>query len=191
MTPSRRSFLAGLAASPLLLPMGTAPARAANASVIDARVTLAFDRLFAEVAGARDLARRAHGILMMPDVVKGGFILGGAYGEGALRLNEGDGRYGRTAEYYSMGAASVGFQAGIQTTSHALFFMKETALNRFRRADGWEVGADAEVTFPNAGANVGIDSTTQNKPIVGVIFGQDGLLIGASLEGAKYSRIIR
>jgi lipid-binding SYLF domain-containing protein len=72
-----------------------------------------------------------------------------------------------------------------------LFFMTDAALANFRSADGWEVGADAEVTFPDKGLNAGIDSTTFEKPIIGVVFAEDGLLVGASLEGAKYSPIER
>lgn len=187
MRLTRRPVIAGLGA---LAVAAALPARAENASVIDARVNIALEILYADVPGTRELATRARGILVMPEVVKGGFILGGAYGEGALRLNDGS-NYQTTAEYYSVGAASVGLQAGLQKTSHALFFMTDDALARFRRADGWEVGADAEVTFPEKGVNFGVDSTTTQRPIVGFVFAQDGLLIGASLEGAKYSRIQR
>jgi lipid-binding SYLF domain-containing protein len=79
----------------------------------------------------------------------------------------------------------------VQTTKQALFFMTEDALARFRRADGWEAGADAEVTFPGAGVNVGTDTTVRNAPVVGIVFGEDGLLAGASLQGSKYSRVNR
>ncbi|MBK0400202.1 twin-arginine translocation pathway signal [Limibaculum sp. M0105] len=188
MRLTRRPVLAALGA--LAVAAATGPALAEDAAVIDARVNLALEKLFTEVPGTRDLSQKAFGILVMPEVVKGGFILGGSYGEGALRLNDGSG-YKNTAEYYSVGAASLGLQAGIQSSSHALFFLTQASLDKFRRADGWEAGADAEVTFPSAGMNVGTDTTTAQKPIVAFVFGQDGLLLGASLEGAKYSRIVR
>jgi lipid-binding SYLF domain-containing protein len=85
----------------------------------------------------------------------------------------------------------VGFQAGVQKSSHALFFMTDAAVENFRRADGWEIGADAEVTFPDAGLNAQTNTTIAEKPVIGIVFGQDGLLLGASLEGAKYSPIAR
>ena len=69
--------------------------------------------------------------------------------------------------------------------------MTEDARTKFRQADGWEIGADAEVTFPEAGLNLQVNSTLVNKPIIGVVFGQDGFLVGASLEGSKYSRVSR
>ena len=187
----RRAFgvLAAVAATAAILP--GLPVLAADAATIDARVKVALDRLWADVPNARDLASRARGMLVMPDVVKGGFVLGGAYGEGALRLNDPVQGYEKKGGYYSVGAASVGLQIGVQSTSHVLFFMTDEALAKFQRADGWEIGADAEVTFPDKGLSAGIDSTSFEKPVIGVVFAEDGLLIGVSLEGAKYSRINR
>ena len=185
MTTTRRAILTGLAA------LAAAPAQAEDREVIEARVNLALGRMYKQIPGTEDLATRAKAILVMPDVIKGGFIVGGAYGEGALRLNDPVVGYQQTDSYYSVGALSAGFQAGIQQTSHALFFLTDQALEDFRRADGWQVGADAEVTFPDKGINLGVDSATLNQPVIGFIFAEDGLLVGASLEGAKYSRILR
>ncbi|MGD1924214.1 MAG: YSC84-related protein [Paracoccaceae bacterium] len=167
-------------------------ALAADREVIDARVNLALGEMWSKLPQTRQLSPKAHAMLVMPEVLKGGLIVGGAYGEGALLLNDDvQGYEAPAADYYSVAAASVGFQAGVQTTSHVLFFMTEDALNKFRQADGWEIGADAEVTFPEAGLNLQVNSTLVNKPIIGVVFGQDGFLVGASLEGSKYSRVSR
>ena len=99
--------------------------------------------------------------------------------------------YEKKDGYYSVGIASIGLQIGVQTTSHVLFFMTDGALEKFRAADGWEAGVDAEVTFPEKGLSAGLDTTTSEKPVIGVVFAADGLLIGASLAGAKYSPIQR
>ncbi|MEO1599580.1 MAG: YSC84-related protein [Pseudomonadota bacterium] len=182
----RQSF--GLIAGAGVL-LGASSAQAEDAAVIDTRVDLALKELYQTVPGSRDLADRALGVLVMPSVVKGGFIVGGSYGEGALRLPQGGAL--RTNGYYSVAAASIGLQAGVQESAHALFFLTEGALSRFQRADGWEFGADAEVTLLDKGVNLGVDSTIYQKPVVAIVFGQDGLLLGASLEGAKYSPIQR
>ena len=181
---SRRAALALTAATIAGLAAHRVEA-ASSAEAIDARIDRALEELFATVAGARDLYDNAKGVLVMPGVVSGGLLIGGAYGEGALRIN------GQSVAYYSMAAASIGFQIGIQSTKQALFFMTDRALERFRAADGWEIGADAQVTFPGDGIGVNLRSTTVNAPIVAVVFGQDGLLAGASLQGAKYSLISR
>ena len=165
--------------------------RAESRDVIDTRVRAALDEMYRTVPGARDLAARARAALIMPYVVKGGFILGGSYGEGALLMNGPNGLSGPAEAYYSVASASVGLQAGVQKSSHALLFMNDEAVAKFRRSDGWEIGADAEVTFPDKGLIAQMNTTIMDKPVVGIVFGQDGLLLGASLEGAKYSPIVR
>lgn len=186
MKLNRRILLAGMASLAI-----AGPVQAANRAVIDNRVQLALNQMYTQLPETRDLASRARAMLVMPRVVKGGFILGGAYGEGALLTGAAQGHQGPADGYYSMAAASLGLQLGVQKTSHVLFFMTDAALDRFRRTDGWQVGADAEVTFPEAGMTMQVNSTLMNRPVIGIVFGQDGLLIGASLEGAKYSPIMR
>lgn len=178
---SRRAAIAGLTA----VTLAPFAAHADSAAEIEADVDRALRELYGTVPGSEELAARARGVLIMPEVVKGGLIIGGSYGEGALRVG------GATEAYYSVAAASIGYQIGVQQTSHALFFMTEPALNRFRTADGWELGADAEFTVPGDGISLNVDSTSAGKPVIAIVFAQDGLLAGASLEGAKYTRIVR
>ena len=186
---NRRQMIAALAAVTVA---GTAAgARAENRSVIDTRVRQAMDRMYRRMPDTRQLAQRARAMLVMPHVIEGGFLVGGSYGEGALMLNGAQGYDGKPTEYYSVASASVGFHAGVQKSSHALFFMTDAAVEQFRRDDGWEVGADAEVAFPGGGVTAQTNSTLLNKPVIGIVFGQDGLLLGASLKGAKYSAIAR
>ncbi len=189
MRPSRRIALA-LVAALLAAPLLPAPAASADRAVIDARVDLALSELYATVPGAQALAERARGVLVIPAVVKGGFLLGAAYGEGSLLLPTGSGALQPVA-YYSVAAASVGLQAGIQESSQALFFLTPEALAAFRASDGWEAGVDAEVTILDGGAAVGLSTAEAQKPVVAIVFGSDGLLLGASLEGSKYSPIQR
>ena len=94
-------------------------ALAADREVIDARVNLALGEMWSKLPQTRQLSPKAHAMLVMPEVLKGGLIVGGAYGEGALLLNDDvQGYEAPAADYYSVAAASVGFQAGVQTTSH-------------------------------------------------------------------------
>lgn len=191
MDSTRRHTLIALGAVALAGALPASEADAATREVIDTRINLALGKLYKNVPWAREVASRARAMLIMPRVVKGSFILGGAYGEGGLRLNEPPEPYSRTIEYYSVGEGSLGLQIGIQKTSHVLFFMTDAALKKFRSTSGWTIGADAEVTFPDAGLTGRLDSNTMQKPIIGVVFNQDGFAVGASLKGAKYSKIDR
>ena len=81
-------------------------------------------------------------------------------------------------------------QIGAQQYAHVLFFMTENALSEFRRADGWAVGADARYALPDRGGAIGAATTTSLAPVIALVFGQAGLIAGATLEGTKYTRII-
>lgn len=155
-----------------------------NASAqIDARVDATRSFLFNSYPGTRDLAAKARGVLIIPLVTEAGFGIGGAYGRGALQIN------GATVDYYSAARASFGLQIGAQQYAHALFFMTDAALNGFRRSSGWAAGADIRYATPEKGGSLGKE-TTELDPVIGLVFGQQGLIAGATLSGVKYSRII-
>ena len=156
-----------------------------SAGDIDKDASEAMELLYSTNPDTQSIYERAAGVLIMPSITKASFGIGGAYGEGVLRIN------GASIDYYSVASASYGVQLGALKYSHVLFFMTQEALREFRTIDGWEIGADAEVTFREKGYSYGVSSNTVTKPIYGVIFGQVGVMAGASLEGAKYSRLIR
>ncbi|MEO0386309.1 MAG: YSC84-related protein [Pseudomonadota bacterium] len=143
------------------------------------------DLLFATVPWAEELASRASGLLIIPEIVEGGFILSAAYGEGALLIGD------APVDYVSFTSTAFGLQIGAQAFSHALFFLTAEVLRQFRVTDGWELGVDAEFAVPDKGLGAGFSTTTVGRPVVATIYGQRGLLAGASFEGTKYSRLIR
>jgi lipid-binding SYLF domain-containing protein len=67
--------------------------------------------------------------------------------------------------------------------------MTDEALAAFRGSDGWEVGVDGSVALVSIGVAGEIDTTTINDPVIGFIFGEQGLMANLSLEGAKISRL--
>ena len=68
--------------------------------------------------------------------------------------------------------------------------MTDDALQRFRRSSGWAAGADVEYVISDRADNLRAETTTSTAPVVALIFGQAGLMVGATLEGVKYTRII-
>jgi lipid-binding SYLF domain-containing protein len=180
---SRRMMLGG-AGSALVLTAACGNGVGSNgAQQIDARVDATQGYLTSRYPGTQDLASRAAGVLYMPLITEAGFGVGGAYGRGALRIQ------GVTVDYYSATRATVGFQIGAQQYAHALFFMTQPALEQFRRSTGWAVGADVRYATPQQGASIGKE-TTEIDPVVALVFGQQGLIAGATLGGIKYTRII-
>lgn len=186
MTPiSRRFALAGaLAATTLTVACGNGIG-SRGSDTIDARVAATLNFMDSTYPGTRDLRQKSSGMLVMPLVTEAGLIgFGGSYGRGALLVD------GITVDYYSAAKASVGPQLGAQQYTHVLFFMTEEALTDFRTSAGWVAGADVTYAFSGEGQTLATDTTTVTSPVVAVVFGQTGLIVGATVEGTKYTRII-
>ena len=182
-TLNRRSLIMGAASVPLLSACGNGLGSNA-ADRIDARVDSAIQFMYDNIPGTRDLMSDAEGVLIMPLITEAGFGIGGGYGRGALRIN------GATVDYYSSASATFGLQIGAQQYAHALFFMTPEALRDFRYSAGWAVGGDIEYAVSNQDGNISADTNTLLSPVVAIIFGQAGLIAGATLEGQRYSRIL-
>jgi lipid-binding SYLF domain-containing protein len=159
--------------------------QAASSVEIDIEVEAAIKRFKVEVPGAEKFLAKAEGVLVFPDVVKAGFGIGAEYGEGALLIK------GKTIDYYSTAAASIGFQIGAQFKTVMMIFLKKDALNKFRKSDGWEAGVDGSVALVELGAGKDINSINYDDPIVGFVFSNKGLMFNLTLEGSKITKLDR
>ncbi|KAA1012128.1 hypothetical protein FVF58_13550 [Paraburkholderia panacisoli] len=167
-------------------PSSSNPTPATNASKrqsIDAAVDGTLSRLFTTVPGSRELVSKARGVLVFPSVIQAGLVVGGQYGEGALRVG------GASVGYYSTASGSVGLQAGAQSKAIIFLFMTQDSLDKFRNADGWSVGGDASVALVKVGANGIIDTTTATAPVQVFVLTNSGLMGDLSLQGTKVSRL--
>jgi lipid-binding SYLF domain-containing protein len=171
MDVSKRFCTAALSAACLTFILGvffTSSAHAATAKEIDASVDVATERFHTEVKGGKEFLKAAKGVLVFPSVYKAGFVIGGEYGEGALRIG------GKTVDYYSTIAGSWG---------------QDEALKKFRAASGWKAGVDGSVALIKVGAGGSIDTTNIKDPIVGFVLDQKGLMANLTLEGSKYTKL--
>ncbi|MDA8110730.1 MAG: YSC84-related protein [Betaproteobacteria bacterium] len=167
-----------------VLALGRAPtAAAASRQEIDAKVREAVATFYRHTSAGKELAQKAAGMLVFPEVVKAGIGIGGEYGEGALLV------HGKTVGYYSTASASIGFQLGAQIKSEVILFMTPTALEGFRTSKGWKAGVDGSVALATLGAGGEIDTETAKKPIIGFIFSNKGLMYNLTFEGSKITRI--
>jgi lipid-binding SYLF domain-containing protein len=156
---------------------------AASASEINSKVDVALQTLYKNSPGASTLAKEAKAILVFPDIVKAGLIVGGQLGDGALRKN------GKTVAYYRSVAASYGLQAGVQSFGYVLFFMDESSLQYLEKSKGWEIGSGPSVVVLDEGFGKKMSSTTLRKGVYAFIFDQKGLMAGLGLEGSKITTI--
>jgi len=161
------------------------PVFSASKEEIDADVTAAIAEFYEESQAGKALAEKASGMLVFPKVIKAGFGVGGEYGEGALRVK------GKTVEYYSTAAASIGLQFGAQQKSQVILFMNDDVLKKFRNSDGWEAGVDGSVAVAELGAGGELSSNTAQEPIIGFIFSNKGLMYNLTFEGSKMTKLVR
>jgi lipid-binding SYLF domain-containing protein len=150
---------------------------------IDAGVDSTLARLYGIASGSRELVGKAHGVLTFPSVIDAGFVVGGQYGEGSLRVG------GQTIGYYSTATGSIGWQIGAQSRAIVFLFMTEESLNRFRSRDGWSAGGDASIAVLKVGANGALDTSTASGQVNALVITNTGLMAGASLQGTKVTRL--
>ncbi|MCD9030232.1 hypothetical protein LDO32_00585 [Luteimonas sp. Y-2-2-4F] len=161
----------------------TAASPSAQRAEIDSAADAALQRLYENAPDARQLVRDAKGVLIFPTVVRAGFVVGGEYGRGVLRVGN------QPAGYYRTAAGSLGLQAGAQSSATILLFMTDESLAKFRSSNGWTAGADATVAVAHVGANGNIDTQTAQQSVIGFVLNNAGLMAGVSLEGSRVTRI--
>jgi lipid-binding SYLF domain-containing protein len=150
---------------------------------IDANVNATLKRLASTMPGSHDLMNKARGVLVFPSVLAAGLVVGGEYGEGALRIG------GKSVDYYSTASASFGWQIGAQSKAIVFLFMTQEALDKFRNSQGWTAGVDASVAVIKAGANGDIDLNTATKPVNVFVMTNQGLMANLTIEGTKITKL--
>jgi len=170
---------AGLA---IVTVFASATSLAATQAEIDASVSDTLARFNTLNPNHEALLRKAAGVLVFPRVTKAGAGVAGEHGQGVLQVK------GRTVGYYSVASASVGLTLGVAKHSEIIVFMTQDSLDKFVNSRGWSVGADAGIAVVK-GAAGDYDTQTLQRPILGFVFGEKGLIADVSLEGSKINRI--
>ncbi|MBR8257671.1 BPSL1445 family SYLF domain-containing lipoprotein [Burkholderia ambifaria] len=160
-----------------------AATNASKRQAIDSSVDATLSRMYSTVKGSRELVAKSRGVLVFPNVLQAGLIVGGQSGNGALRVG------GSTVGYYNTSSLSVGLQAGAQSKAIVFLFMTQEALDEFRGSDGWAAGAGASVALVKMGANGAVDSNTATAPIQVIVLTNAGLMGDVSINGTKVTKL--
>ncbi len=179
-TNSNRSLM-----SSLLLAIAICFTGCAAQEQVSREAHAALAQLVRQSPGAAVLASKAKGILVFPDVFKGGFVFSGHEGDGALIQG------GETTGYYNLAGASFGFLAGVQVYSYALFFMTDEDLEYLNQTGGFEVGAGPSVVVANAGLSGSLSTSTVRKGIYSFFYNEQGLMGALDVQGSKITRLRR
>jgi len=130
-----------------------------------------------------ELLLRAHGALIVFELIKAGFILGGEGGTGVLLRRDADiGRWGYPA-FYNFGAGSIGLQFGVSVSEVIFLFMTKEGLE-LAMSDKMKFGADAGVAVANLGGGAEASTTTNLEADIYAFYRSQGAYVGVSFEGA-------
>jgi lipid-binding SYLF domain-containing protein len=154
-----------------------------TAKEIDASADAVMDRFYKQVKDAKEVVQKSNGLLILPSVKKGAFIVGGEYAKGAMRIG------GKTVDYYRMISGSIGLQIGGQAKDVIIAFMSSDALNKFRGSKGWEAGVDGNIALITVGAGESATTAMGKNPIVAFVFDVKGLIADMSFKGAKFTKL--
>jgi len=133
---------------------------------------------------AKSLRSRAVGILVFPNVIKAGLIVGGSGGNGVLFSPD-----GRVLGYYNLAALSYGLQFGAESFCEAMFLTTPEALKYLDSSDGWSIGTGPNVVVVDAGMGKDVSSTTLRSDVFAFIYGQKGLMAAIGLNGQKITKL--
>jgi len=153
--------------------------------------------LFKEAGASKGFFSNSYGYAVFPGIGKGGFVVGGAHGNGRVY------KKGVHVSDVSMTQVSVGFQIGGQAFREIIFFEDERSFNEFTKGS-FEFGADATAVAITAGAQASAgtsgasagasegqrDATTAGKYYKGMatfIIVKGGAMAGVSVGGQKFS----
>lgn len=130
------------------------------------------------------LAKRAHAILIFPDVIEMGFGVGGEFGEGALVQD------GRITAYYATAGKTFGMPKDSPFKAEVVFFLSEDALASFGQIRSWRPARHGQVRVVNNSKEIK-DALHNKDPLVGLIYTEDGIVGGLDMATDRITRIIR
>ncbi len=172
----------------LLLPViaGTVrPAVAGEAErIVDrARILLDDMREDPDFRHMRVYLRNAYGVVIVPRLLRGGFILGAQFGRGVLVVR--DPQSGRWSDpvFVTLAGGSVGLQIGGQATDLVVTVMNRGAVDKMLRSE-FKIGVDASAALGPVGAGIGAGTTTRFGEDLYLFAKNIGLYAGMTLEGA-------
>jgi len=177
----RRILMVAVAALALAVPQ---LAKAAEQQVVDDAVVVVqhLSSSSGLAANARDLLHRARGVLIIPTLVKGGFIFGAQGGSGVLLSRDPKTGTWSYPAFYAMGAGSFGFQIGLEVSKIMLIIMNDRALDAFMRAE-FKLGAEAGIAVVTLGGGAEASTTAAGGADIYALAESAGLFGGVAIQG--------
>ena len=185
MKLDRRTVLAGSAAALAapVLASRSARADAKRQSLVDSCLQTAQKVLDGkDFPDARRMMASAKGVLIVPELVQGGFIFGAAGGRGTLMARNAEHDWSPPA-FYGLGSGSFGLQAGAKVSEVVFIIRTDKGLNALLD-HRFKFGAEGGVTLVTVGVGLEGASTTAVGADIVAYANSAGLFAGVSLEGS-------
>jgi lipid-binding SYLF domain-containing protein len=179
--PLRTTAFAAAAAALALCTQPAAAVTEQEKHVVMAEKTLSNFLRDPNMGWLQENLHRVKGLILVPKVVKAGFIFGGSGGRAVHVARNASGRWVGPA-FYTLATASVGFQAGLEVSEVAILVMTDRGANSLL-ATNFKLGGDASI----AAGPVGV-GTKASIPEDFVAFSRSkGLYGGLNLDGTAVS----
>jgi lipid-binding SYLF domain-containing protein len=184
MKLDRRTLLAGSSAavfSPWVASVAHADAK--RQSLVDQSLSSARKVISGkDFPDAAKQMYKARAVLIIPELVQGGFIVGAAGGRGTMLTRSGPGNWSYPG-FYGMGSGSLGLQIGGKVSEIVFIVMTDKGLNALLDSR-FKFGAEAGVTIVAVGAGFEGATTAAVGADILAFANSNGLFVGASLEGS-------
>jgi lipid-binding SYLF domain-containing protein len=128
-----------------------------------------------------ELLQRAHGIAVIPNVIRGGFFVGGRRGRGVLAVRTASGKWSNPA-FITLTSGSIGLQFGAESADVVLVFGNERSVQNISRGRV-TLGGDAAAIAGPLGRRSTAAVTARSE--VYIYVRSKGLFAGAAFEGAR------
>jgi lipid-binding SYLF domain-containing protein len=176
------ALVAGLSLSGIVPARAADDAQEANQLVEKAKLTAEEFQKDPNMEGFRELAKKAHGMLILPQMIRGAFIIGASGGSGVLVAREAPGKEWRGPAFHTLGGASFGFQAGADVAEVIILAMTERGVTKLLSPQV-KLGADISVTAGPVGAGAAAATAGLSADLISYSMAK-GLYGGFSVDGS-------
>ncbi|SNB53072.1 Las17-binding protein actin regulator [Arboricoccus pini] len=178
-------FAAITAAAPLVVRPTTLWAQSNEAQILVDRARIVVEQFLATPAkdDMHVYVQNAYGVMVLPDVLKGGLLIGAEYGTGVMLLRDlRTGTFGEPA-FFTLAGGSFGLQIGGKSSDLLLTFMNDGAITKLLSSN-FKIGTDVSATAGKLGAGIGAATTVHFGEDIYIFSREQGLYAGVSLDGS-------
>lgn len=167
----------------LVVSCGAACAQGLEESTVEAANDVMREIMEIPIKGIpASLLADAHGVTIIPGMIKGGFVIGVRHGKGVILVRNATGEWAAPV-FVTVTGGSIGFQAGLQSTDVVAVFKNRRGIDRLMHGK-LTIGADAAVAAGPIGREATAATDAQLRAEILSYSRSRGLFAGVAIDGA-------